>query len=229
MKSDVIMINNSSEQIEKALNQVEAVAVYKSLSSKNEMLIRLLAEELLGMVRSILGETGIKFWLEDAEGVYQIHLLAETILNTEKREQLLSAATSGKNEEAKGFMGMLREFFYRTSDPDIPIHGGMNAVRPGAPAFWNYTFEPAVDTDLMFAPFCQMTEGVYMQNVSPKLDYEWSLAQYKNGLDQRRKDDSEALKAWDELEKSVVAKMADEVKVGILGNEVEMVVFKRLS
>ena len=229
MKSDVILITNSVEQIEQALNQVEAVAVYKSLSSKDTMHLCLLAEEMMGMLRSILGETEAKFWIEDTEGIYQIHLLANSILNTEKREQLLSASTSGKNEEARGFMGMLREFLYRTSDVEVPIHGNMTGVRPGSAVFWNYSFEPAVDADLMFAPAAAVTSGVYEQNTAPKLDYEWTLSRYRNGLDRYRMEDREADAAWDELEKSVVAKLADEVKVGILGNEVEIVVFKRLS
>ena len=32
---------------------------------------------------------------------------------------------------------------------------------------------------------------------------------------------------WDELEKSVVARLADEVKIGIAGHDVEMVISKK--
>ena len=37
----------------------------------------------------------------------------------------------------------------------------------------------------------------------------WSLMEYRNNLNEARKDSSE----WDELEKSIIANIADEVKV----------------
>jgi len=47
----------------------------------------------------------------------------------------------------------------------------------------------------------------------------WSLTQYK----QNAKDEE-----WDELERSIVAKLADEVKVSISGSNVEMIIEKRI-
>ena len=58
----------------------------------------------------------------------------------------------------------------------------------------------------------------------------WSMGDYRNQLRQydelNRKKDQEA---WDELEKSVVAKVADDVKVSILGKTVEMTILKKLA
>ena len=51
----------------------------------------------------------------------------------------------------------------------------------------------------------------------------WSLSKYKSALDAK---DAEK---WDELEKSVVAKIADEVKIAIRGSKVEMLVYKDFS
>jgi hypothetical protein len=48
----------------------------------------------------------------------------------------------------------------------------------------------------------------------------WSLSEYRRSAE----NDAEA---WDELEKSVVASIADEIKVGIKGGRVEMVIFKK--
>lgn len=48
---------------------------------------------------------------------------------------------------------------------------------------------------------------------------EWTLTQYK----QNAKDED-----WDELERSIVAKLADEVKVSINGSNVEMIIEKRI-
>ena len=41
--------------------------------------------------------------------------------------------------------------------------------------------------------------------------------------------DQAALEAWDELEKSVVARVADDVKVFIRGATVELVLLKKLA
>ncbi len=41
--------------------------------------------------------------------------------------------------------------------------------------------------------------------------------------------DEKALQAWDELEKSVVAHVADDVKVSIRNQQVEMTIVKKLG
>ena len=38
--------------------------------------------------------------------------------------------------------------------------------------------------------------------------------------------DKSSNEAWDELEKSVLAKIADEIKVGVVGDKVEIVIYK---
>ena len=62
------------------------------------------------------------------------------------------------------------------------------------------------------------------------LDYEWSMMRYEEQLSSRiRQDDSAAKEAWDELEKSVVAHVADEIKVAIRGRTVELIIQKKLA
>ena len=57
----------------------------------------------------------------------------------------------------------------------------------------------------------------------------WSLEEYRQNLEPVRKQDQEAARAWDELEKSVVAKLADDVRVGIRGSKVTMVIHKSFA
>ena len=87
MKTDIIVVSSKGERMEAALNQAEKVAAYKSLSPKNTLHLRLLTEEMMGMMRSITGETQGKFWIEDEDGVYELHLQVSTRMNSEKREQ----------------------------------------------------------------------------------------------------------------------------------------------
>ena len=53
----------------------------------------------------------------------------------------------------------------------------------------------------------------------------WSLNQYKLSLKNKQENKEE----WDELEKSIVASIADEVKIYIRGENTEMVIFKKFD
>ncbi|MBQ4304784.1 MAG: hypothetical protein II774_09875, partial [Lachnospiraceae bacterium] len=56
----------------------------------------------------------------------------------------------------------------------------------------------------------------------------WSMNTYQKQLEQMVSEKREgAAEAWDELEKSVIAHVADEVRISIHGYDVEMIVFKK--
>jgi hypothetical protein len=194
MKTDVIMVTSSGDRMEKALEQAEKVAAYKGLSHKNALHLRLLTEETMSMMRSVAGDAEGKFWIEDNQDVFEIHLQMETDVDETQRKQLLSASSSGKNEASRGLMGNIRSFF----EP-----------MDGLPVFFN----AALITD----------SPVYT-------DMSWSMRLYQEQLQaylaQKREG---AAEAWDELEKSVVSNIADDVKVSILGRDVEMVIFKKMA
>ncbi len=201
MKSDVIVVSSRGSRMEAALNQVDKVAAYKGLTGKNALHLRLLAEEMMGLMRSVTGETEGKFWIEDEDNVYQMHLLVNTRMDSSKRDQLLSAASSGKNEAARGLMGRLRDFFDRGADEDI--------------ASFN-------------SPL--LLPGMFDASSTPTLDWEWSMMRYENALSTRiGQNDDAARAAWDELEKSVVARVADDVKVSIRGYQAEMTIVKKMA
>lgn len=201
MKTDVIVVSSKGNRMEAALGQVDKVAAYKGLTGKNALHLRLLAEEMMSMMRSITGETEGEFWIEDEAGEYRLHLKVFTRMDSVKRGQLLSASTSGKNESARGLMGRLRDFFDRGADEDI-----------------------ASFTSPLILP------GMYEHSTTPTLDWEWSMARYEDELSDRMgRDDAAAREAWDELEKSVVARVADDVKIAIRGQTVEMILLKKMA
>ena len=101
MKSDVIVVSNKGSRMEAALDQVEKVAAYKGLKGKNALHLRLLAEETMSMMRSITGETQGEFWIEDNDGVYDLHLRAATRMTSVKREMLLSASSKLNEDDIK--------------------------------------------------------------------------------------------------------------------------------
>ena len=63
-------------------------------------------------------------------------------------------------------------------------------------------------------------------NLSVNTSDVWSMQQYKSDVQSKREEGGEAKEAWDELEKSIVAKIADEVKISIVGSTAEITVFK---
>ena len=193
MKTDIMIVSNSGARMEEALNQVSKVAEYKGLSHKNALQLRLLTEELLGMMRSITGDIDGEFWIEDLHGMFELHLRVFTLIDEEQRRHLLSASTEGKNEASRSLMGKLRSFFDLSGGAPV-MHG-------------------------LFMPGGSM---------APE-SMTWSMADYREQLQQFTHRDPNALEAWDELEKSVVAHVADNVKVFIRGRFVEMVIYKRMD
>ena len=201
MKTDVITVSSRGKQMEKALEQADKVAAYEGLSAKDALHLRLLTEEMMGMMRSITGEKEGTFWIEDQDGEYQLHLKVRAMLTSEEREQLLAVSSSGKNESAKGLMGRLRDFFDWGSDADLSAYS--------SPLLLPDAFE---------------------QSSSPMLDWEWSMSRYERALSSQMEQGDQAVKeAWDELEKSVVSHVADDVKVAIRSGTVEMIIIKKLA
>lgn len=200
MKTDVITVSAKGKRMETALEQAEKVAVYEGLSPKGALHLRLLTEEMMGLMRSITGAPEGEFWIENQDGEYQLHLRVTARLSSEKREQLLSVSATGKNESAKGLMGHLRDFFD-----------------------WSCDGEDGTFASPLLLP------DAFEHTSSPALDWEWSMRRYEDVLATQMNRDSSAREAWDELEKSVVKNIADDVRVAIRGGFVEMTILKKLA
>ena len=97
---------------------------------------------------------------------------------------------------------------------------GKNEAHRGFMGKLRAFFEPTEDLPLFYS---FNPDGTYSDMV-------WSMRSYQKMLrqcvDQNREGAEEA---WDELEKSVVSHLADDVRVGIRGSEVEMTVFRNLE
>ena len=68
-----------------------------------------------------------------------------------------------------------------------------------------------------------------MANVATAKSVNWSMKEYKTVAEQQMAKDAKAREEWDELEKSIVANIADEVTVAIRGGKVEMTVYKQFD
>ena len=91
-------------------------------------------------------------------------------------------------------------------------------------------FDWSSDEDLSSFSGSLMLPDMYDHSTSPALDWEWSMMRYENALSARiEQNDPSAREAWDELEKSVVTHVADDIKVSICSGVVEMIIVKKIS
>ena len=198
MKSEIITVTSQGIGINDALTMTEQSAKEQGLEKKPMLHLRLLAEELFGMLRSIVGEVEADFWIEAEDKRFELHMNSNMDLTREMRQQLLSASTSGANAAAKGVMGKIRDMIATALLP-----------REAGPSM------------LSFGLMAMGSPGGYRAG-----NYVWSMKDYKEGVAQKEPGDSEAAAAWDELEKSIVANIADDVIVGIKGSDVSLTVYK---
>ncbi len=111
MKSDMIRIDNQSNGFERAIEETNRVASYQGLNPKETLRLQVIAEEMLSLARSVTGEMEASFWIEGEGKAFNLHLTTRTVMDKDKRYQLLSSATSRKNEAAKSLLGKLRNAF----------------------------------------------------------------------------------------------------------------------
>ena len=111
MVSDIIRIDNRGNGFREAVNETKKAAEYRGIDRKASLQLQLITEEMLSLARSVTGEMQASFWLENDGNRFEMHLTTKTVIDKEKRYQLISSATSQKNEAAKGFLGKLRDVF----------------------------------------------------------------------------------------------------------------------
>ncbi len=208
MKSTKIIINNNGENFSAALDLAEKYSRQMNLGKKTTMHIRLLTEETMSMVAAMTGEFTAYFWLEGEPGHHTIRLDGNVKLDSYERENLLNVAKSGGNILAKGVMGKIKNL--------IEI-GTLNYKELGKNTILDYGVVMPTDPDAMISP--GMTLGMTEQF--------WSLQSYKKGVKDAKTvhdDPEEVRNLVDELERSIVAKLADDVQIGILDGKFKMIV-----
>ncbi len=206
MQTNIIIVDNSGNGMAEVLKETEKFAAYQEFSPKQTIQLRLLAEEMTGMIKGITGNFCGKFHAESSGGKCELHLESEIAMDSKTRNELISVSSKGKNSSAKGIMGKIREIF------EIGLLNYDESIKLGT--LYGLTYIPDASmgmlTDIMSMRF-----------------QDWSLHDYKDAVYRNREDDKGAEDAWDELEKSIVAKLADDVRVSIKGSKVELVITKK--
>lgn len=203
METNHIFVNGEESRIRLALEETEHFAEYQNLAEKDALRLRLLTEELLGMIRGMAGEYKAMFWIEGGKTSCHLHLQAKVDMTGELRSELIAASTNKKNAAAVGFGGKLRNLI-ETGLQSLDDSSRLSTEAGSPVAFYSLGMDPSVAT---------------MATV------DWSLARYKKMVGEEGLEEESAV-AWDELEKSVLAKLADDIRVGIKKSQVDIVVDK---
>ena len=207
MKSNICKLNEDLTCLDIVLAEVEKVGAYNGLESKKALKLRLLAEELCGMLPGLTRNFSGNFWAENDGDSYELHVeLKAEDMSLDTRDELISISKSGKNEAAKGIMGKIR------------------AV---AETMLLAAFDPALQAQIPTDTFYDfhgfnMGFGYMAPSIAAETGYaySWSLLNYKTAVSENAED------AYAELERSIVAKLADDIMVGVRGKNVEIVVKK---
>ncbi|WP_026518697.1 hypothetical protein [Butyrivibrio sp. MC2021] len=190
-----------------SLNRIGGWIGELGLAKRDSLHLRLLTEETLGMVKAMTGDYEAVIWFakdNDKEASIFLTIKAEDI-DLEQKKELIEVSTEKTNAKAKGFMGKIADI----------IENGL----------------------LSYENVCKLQQeygGGYIDygtmGISGSMDgieesaLAWSLYEYRTSLETAAESSNAAKEAWDELEKSIVASLAKDVKVGVQRNVVDMTI-----
>ena len=200
MKSDVYVLDRLESDYRAIPAEAEKVAQYNGLDKKSSMRLRLLAEELICMLPQLLIYGKGSFWIENKGPDYELHLTVTPFDSSEfDRDKVIAVSKSGKNAAATGIIGKI------CASVEIMLE---NRAKLAADDPYSFYMMGATSMD----PLAD--------------EMAWSLMSYKNAFDSDTKK-QKSPKEWDELEKSVLSKLADDVIVGVRGGKVSITVKKK--
>lgn len=195
MKSNVCKIEKGAKNLDRIFTESEKVAVYNELNPKQTLKLRLLCEELVGMMPYILSDFSGDFWIENQGSDYELCLSVSTQnMDAATKERLIGVSKEQKNATAVGITGKIRAAF------DCLVMGSKDMVIP--------------------------PDGMYGFSSSVNFYHLWSLKHYYESVHDESNPKPEV---WDEFEKSIIAKVADDVIVGIKGTNVTIIIKKNFA
>ncbi len=209
LHTERIYFNNDSEFISNALSSVDLGLSALELSKKEELHVKLLFEETIGMVKEISGDFSAIIWAERYKRQCAIRLILATRMDIDKKTEFLKASTTKKNAAVVGIMDKIRDVI----ETGVLSYEGVSKLQQqyGGGGMINYgSMGTYIDVGISSAP------GSYG-------GFSWSLEDYKNSL-QEQMNGEFGKEAWDELEKSIVASLARDVIVGIKKDSVTMTI-----
>ena len=198
MKSNIIILSNSEKSTVDALSLIENF--YTDVSPKSRLRLRLLAEETMNLVRTITGETDMtaEFWAEKEGDLCSLHLNTNTVMYAQKRKELVEIATNKSNAAAKGVLGKIREVFELALLPKDE--------------------RTARESRIGMMGLADPTSYMASPNET------WKMSAYINNVNETEDANEFVQEARNELERSILGNIAKDVTIGIVGDDVSMII-----
>ena len=215
MKSTVIRINSETSNLNAIFDEVQRIAAYTNLDKRKGLRLSLLSEELVGMLKELSGNFEGEFWVEvedlNIDLITRIYLIDE--MDNKTKKGFINVSSERKNAAAKGIMGKIRDVVENMMYPE------------NATLTYDY-ISSGLDVDVMLGTDHQSgeTKRTDAESVVDSLmvDNGWSLNCYK----EKQRNNKEP---WDEIEKSIIANIADDVIVSVKGRDVTITVKKNFA
>ncbi|MBP5179974.1 MAG: hypothetical protein J6127_01645 [Clostridiales bacterium] len=201
IKSREFQLTSTGDDAVEVLSEAVEFGNLINLGRKDSLMLRLLTEETMSMLRTLTGEVKCELTFVEENGVISINLETDTIMDANKRSELLAASKSGKNSFSKGIMGKVREAFEVA-----------------------FTLPAGVDISNYCTPSMMMGVPYECESEQVMDTLYWSLSTYRKNLEEN----DVPAEQWDELEKSIVSNIAEDVQVGIRGEHVVMAVIYKI-
>lgn len=191
MKSNICAFKKNSVELKKILEETDKVAQYNNLSRKESLRLRLLAEEMVVLLKELIEKFEGEYYVESDGKKYELHsVLTIPTMTAELRNELIEFSSSKSNEASKGILGKIRNAF-----------------------------------DVMMLNLFE-NEHYYAGNYYDCFDYnacyEWTLNSYIESNKTKKE-------VNDELQKSIIGSLADDVVVSIKGGKVNIVISKEFK
>lgn len=189
MISSVIKITKDDTKLQNILSEVKKTSAYAELDKKSSLRLRLLAEELCGMLRELTEDFDGTFHVEN-EGLSftLITQITTDNMNKKMKKDFIKVSKDKHNAAAKGIMGKVRDVVENMLYPEN--------------SYYSSSFV------------------AYQLETSALMNDTWALSEYKKTKKEAN---------WDELEKSIVANLANDVTVAVKGKNVEIIITKNFE
>ncbi len=209
MTTTNLIFTNKEDSIKNTIEKADDVIKTLDLGKKDALHVKLAYEESIGMVNNLSGDFAASIWTEKYKDNCALKLKIYTKMDLNKKEEFIATSTSKKNAEAVGFMAKVKD-----------------VVETGI-----YNYENIMKLNQKYNGYAinYGAMGTYInptvsENSALATGLVWSMMDYKNELrglvgDLETEEQSEP---WDELERSIIANIADDVVVGVKKNIVNM-------
>lgn len=212
--TDYIHLTSNDADLNIAYGKVEECLGMLKIGKKDTLHMKQIMDETIGMVKEMTGDIDALMWAEKYNDECCVKVVGNTKMDADKKYDILSLSSDKGNSLAKGFKGKIGDL----------IETGL----------LNYDSVMKLNQKYNGNIINIMGLGLYNEagSVAMPLEFSgvnWSMGDYKANVASQKADNEEIQEAWDELERSIVASIADDIIVGVKKNKVQITIIYKLK